>query len=504
MQYTMVAAAARQIAPSFPEVGADISWIAILFGLVGGVCTPVLGKMSDLWGKRRILLVCGFSFIVGTLICALTSTWALFLVGRALEAVAVAAPTVAYGLFRDVLPRRHVPTAIGIVAAGLGMTAFVAPLLGGWLLDHHSWRSLFWVMLVFATVMMALVWLFVPESKLRVHQRLDVLGAVLLAGGVGLVLLYVSKGASWGWGRPTAWAWLVGGLALLALFVLVERRVSEPVIEMDLLFSRKVLTVLVLAALGSIVIGTLGYGVPYMMQTPTALQLRASVLEQVASQAEGSLPASVLALVHITFSSPLSYALGASFLGYAIYSAVYSGGVGMLSGAGAGFWSRAVGPRIPMILAMATLTASTALFAFFPHSTWQYALFSAVAGLGFGAFYACAPNLIVEAVPASRQGVSAGMLGTVNSLAPAVGAAVLTAFLTANPVTTTVTVPGAPPSSTTVPGVYGDAGFRDGLLFAAACALLGLIVAIVMRHGRAAATGGEASDSPSADAPSKR
>ncbi|MBC3841798.1 MFS transporter [Streptacidiphilus sp. 4-A2] len=237
LQYTMVASAARDISPSFPGVGADISWMVIIFGLVGGATTPLFGKMSDLWGKRLMMLIAGASFTVGTLICALTSSWAFFLVGRALEAVAITAPTVAYGLFRDILPRRYIPASIGVIATGLGMSALFAPLLGGWLLDHYSWRSLFWFMLIFVLVMLPLLVLVVPESPLRSDQRLDVAGALLLAVGVGLVLLYLSNGASWGWGRPTAWGWLVGGLLLLVAFVLVERRTSQPIMDLELLFS---------------------------------------------------------------------------------------------------------------------------------------------------------------------------------------------------------------------------------------------------------------------------
>ena len=70
--------------------------------------------MSDLWRKQLMPLVAGASFAVGTLVCALTSSWALLPVGRALEAVAVTAPTVAYGLFRDILPRRYVPASIDV------------------------------------------------------------------------------------------------------------------------------------------------------------------------------------------------------------------------------------------------------------------------------------------------------------------------------------------------------------------------------------------------------
>ena len=497
LQYTMVASAARDIAPTFPGVGANISWMVIIFGLVGGATTPIFGKMSDLWGKRRMMLISGASFAVGTLICALTSSWALFLVGRALEAVAISAPTVAYGLFRDILPRRYIPASIGVIATGLGMSALVAPLLGGWLLDNYSWRSLFWFLLIFVAVVVPLLVLVVPETPLRTDQRLDLGGAVLLAVGVGLVLLYLSNGATWGWGRPTAWGWLAGGVALLLAFVAVEKRSAQPIMDLKLLFSPQVSMVLVAALLGSMVIGIQGYSIPYMLQTPHKAQLTQMITAQVVAASHGQLTPALVPMVHINFNGLMAYGLGASLLGYGLHSAVFSGGTGMLAGGGAGEWARKVGPRYPLILAMGTFTLSCLLYAFFSHSAWQYAVIAVVFGLGFGSFYAAAPNLIVEAVPARQQGISAGMLGVVNSLATSVGTAVLTAFLAANPAKFKVTIPGVPASLTggynTIPQVYTDNGYRDGLLFAAGAGVVGLVVAVLMRHGRRPATGGEAS-----------
>jgi MFS family permease len=124
-------------------------------------------------------------------------------------------------------------------------------------------------------------------------------------------------------------------------------------------------------------------------------------------------------------------------------------------------------------------------------------LFAAVFGLGFGAFYAACPNLLIEAVPARQQGISAGMLGVVNSLATSVGTGALTASLRANPLEVKVSIPGISEQQTggshVIPELNGWNGYHDGLLLAAACGLLGLAVALLMRHGRAPATGGEIS-----------
>src|SRR5260221_5015231 len=105
LQYTMVSPAARVIGPNFPGVGSNVSWMTIIFGLVGGASTPILGKLSDVYGKRNMLFAVGIAFAVGTLICATTHSWTLFLVGRGLEAVAIGAATIAYGLIIDLIPR---------------------------------------------------------------------------------------------------------------------------------------------------------------------------------------------------------------------------------------------------------------------------------------------------------------------------------------------------------------------------------------------------------------
>ncbi|WP_051939450.1 MFS transporter [Phaeacidiphilus oryzae] len=500
LQYTMVASAVSRIAPSFPGTGAGISWMIIIFGLVGGATTPVLGKLSDLWGKRRVMLLSAVSFAVGTLICALTSSWGLFLLGRGLEAVAICAPNVAYGLFRDVLPRRHIPAAVGMVATGLGLSAVAAPLLGGWMLDHFSWRAIFWFLLAFVCVMIPLLVLVVPESRLRVRQRLDVAGAVLLSGGVALVLMYLSNGAEWGWSRPSALAWLIGGALALAVFVAWERRVAEPLIDLGLLFSPRLGLALLAALLGSVTIGVQGYAVPYMMQTPKRAELAHAVAQQLAAASGGKLTPARLPLVHIDFNAALGYGLGATLLGYGLASAIFSGGLGMIGGAGTGEWARWAGPRRPLLLAMASFTVAPLLYAFFSHSTWQYVLCACVFGVGYGAFYSSVPNLVVEAVPASRQGISSAMFGVVTALATSVGTAVLSAFLSAHPARFQVRLPGVPASASggwhPLPGVYADAGYRWGLLFGAAAGLLGLVVALLMRHGRAPATGGRAQPEP--------
>ncbi|BEK97929.1 MFS transporter [Nocardia seriolae] len=273
MQYVMVASALRQIAPTFPEQGANINWAIIVFGIFGAAVSPLIGKLSDIWGKKKMFLVCGVLFLIGTAMCAVTSNWAVFLVGRALEATAIATTVVSYGLIRDLMPRRMVPIGLGIASTGLGVSALAGPLIGGYITDHYSWRGLFWFLFIFTIIMIPLLIIVVPESKLRTPQRLDIIGAVLLGAGATLTLLYLDKGQDWGWTKPSTLAWLIGGLVLLALFPIVEKRAKQPIMDMKLLFNPRVSVVLFIGLLASFIIGYQSYATGYMTQSPPSGQV---------------------------------------------------------------------------------------------------------------------------------------------------------------------------------------------------------------------------------------
>ncbi|MFB7867957.1 MFS transporter [Streptomyces sp. NPDC056069] len=493
LQFTMVFAAIPQIAPSFPEAGPNISWILIVFLLIGGSTTPIVGKMSDMWGKRRLLLIVGAAFFVGNLICAITTSWPVFLVGRGVAALGYATPVLAFGLFRDILPRRYVPLAVGSVAGGFGLAAVVAPLLGGWILNHYSWRWLFWSMLIFVAIVAPLLWFAVPESRLRLRQRLDFAGAALLASGVALVLLYLANGATWGWTNAASLAWLFSGIALLVAFAVTERFVSEPIIDLRLLFNPKLSLVLANSLITAVSIGIVAYSIPYMMQSPTEEQITSRVIGEVSKNSPTPLPAALLEQINVGVIGDISFALGLTLLGFATHAAVFGYGTFSVVGVGAGAWARKVGPRLPLIIATVALVMSPILFVIYNHAWRQYATILVIQGIGLGGFFSAIPNLIVEAVPASQQGVSAGMYGVTNAVGQSIGTAVVTACQSANPLKFVIDIPGKPTSPPqTLPQLYTASAYDVALCVAAAAAAVGLLVAVLMRHGRAPATGGAA------------
>jgi len=495
-QIVLISLGARSITASFPAAGNQAAWMATIFGLVGGVLTPLFGKLSDLAGKKKIMTYSMVAALAGLLLDALTTSWPLFLVGRGLQAFAYPAIVISYGLLRDLVPRKWVPMAIAGTAGGTGVVAVLGPVIGGLLTDHYSWRSLFWFMIVYIVLTVPFFVLVVPESKLRVKQKLDLVGAAVLAGGVALPLLYLSEGQSWGWGRPVTLAWLLGGVVLLALFPVWERAQASPLVDFHLLRARRVWSVLLLTMVGYV--GSIGtvYALNYMAQTP-GNEVRLGIEQGVASQAgkvlHRTVPVTELHTfgVGFTFNDPLHYALGLSLMQFALRIAVAMTVVAVLAGPLAGWLATRIGFYRPLIGAFLVTIAGLALFYFAHYSVTELLISATVWSLGNASFVSNLPNLIVEGVPQERQGISGGLLGTASAFGTAIGTAIFTAAIIAHPFKATITAPGRPAQTVTIPQVYADGAFTETfLIFICFTVAVLVILVVLMRFTREKATGG--------------
>ncbi len=489
LQYTMVAAALQKMTKTFPTVGGNINWAVIILGVVGASATPLVGKASDIWGKKRLLLLCGLIFLVGAVIDATTTNWTLFLIGRGLSALAIATQFIAYGLVRDLMPRKYVPIGIGMIGAGVGFSGAIAPLVGGYLVDHFQWQAMFWFLAIYTVVLTPLVIFLVPESKIRVRERIDPIGAITLSAGVLFVLLYLDNGQNWGWARPSSLAWLIGGLVLVAAFFAVESRIRQPIMDMKLLANPKVSIVMLMALVGMGITAVQPLALGYMTQTPGSDALRANVVEGVVAQAHqkgANLPA---ALVHVSLDPGYSYGSGFTMLGYAFHIALWVGVMAVIFGPIAGIVARRTGPRISAIIAFTVLTVSGIGFAVFHYSWVTYLVLAMLGGIAFGFVNAALPNLIVEAVPPEQQGISTGMLGVTMSVGTGGAMAITTALLNNNPVKAHIDVMGHQ-AVQVIPQVFADRGYTESFWVVVGTTVAALVIALLMRHGRQPATGG--------------
>ena len=488
VQYVMVGLIIPKIGLAFPTAGANATWSLTIVGVVGAATLPLCGKASDLWGKKRTLLVLSVLLFGGTLICAVTSNWAVFLVGRGLMATSFCMSAVAYGIVRDLIPRRLIPIVMGVIATGFGASSIVAPVIGGLLTDHYSWRSVFWFLLIYVAVTTPILAIVVPESPYRVKQRLDWLGSVLIGVGLAGILVYVSEGSSWGWGSGSNLLYVIGGLVLLTAFLVWESRIANPLIELSLLRDPAVAIIMAISCFATLAIALPQVAIPYMFETPTPSALQNQVLAGIAAKEHVSV---ALIKPYIHFQGNINYAAGMSVFQIAWHITIFISVVGMIAGPLGGFLARRYGARLALILSGGALLIAFGLWTPW-HGAWvDQALIGIAWGVGFGLYYAGGPNVLIDKVPAKRQGISSAMAAAFGSIGSALAVALFTPILAAHPFELIATPPGGKPIVSVIPQVYTNNAYTEGyLLVGGSAALIILILALALRAGRTPARGG--------------
>ncbi|HTJ66172.1 MAG TPA: MFS transporter [Actinospica sp.] len=496
-QTAFIGLAAQKIGASFPAAGSQLPWLATIYTLVGGVAVPVIGKLSDVIGKKKVIAACVAVSLVGSVLDAVTTSWTVLLVGRALQGVAFPAMFVSFGLIRDLVPRRMVNMAIGIAGGGTGLGAILGPLAGGYLTDHFSWRSLFWFCTVWIVASLILLMVFVPETRLRHRVRLDLPGAALLGAGIALVMIYVSRGSGWGWGRPVTLAWLIGGVLLLGAFYLWELRVPEPIMSPALLRSGRFLPILGIGFCCNGIVNGASYVIGYLAETPGGAAGEA-VKSQIATGAAaaaakqyhlptatlkpyfsviGDLPGFNLTLFQFTVQLTLGLAVV-----YVIFSPL------------AGALSTRIGLQRPLIAGMAFFVLSCLLLTFYHRSVLEVALILVLLGVGVGIYLSTLNNMVVEAVPQEQQGVSSGMVGSVTNFGAAFATSIIASVVAAHPLILHVNAPGHvtnTPLNTGALAQLPTAGaYTQMFLIFTIAAAAALVLSLFMRHFRHPATGG--------------
>ena len=221
------------------ELGASttqLQWIVDAYTLVFTALLLAMGHFGDRFGRKRALQLGLVFFAITSGLAAFATTSGQLIGARALMGIGAAlifpaTLAILVNVFTD--PKERA-AAIGIWTAMVGVAVAIGPIVGGLLLEHFWWGSIFMVNIPVVIVAIALGAFLVPESRDPKVGRMDYRGLVLSAAGVGLVVWAIIEGPSWGWTSPAILVALIGGLAVLSVFVLVERRLSHPLLDVRL------------------------------------------------------------------------------------------------------------------------------------------------------------------------------------------------------------------------------------------------------------------------------
>src|SRR5882724_11013350 len=195
----------------------NVEWLLTSTLLVGAVAVPLLGRLGDMFGKRRMLLLAVCALVVGSLLAAVTDSLPLLITGRAIQGISLAAVPLGISLLSSLLPRELVGSAIALISAMLGVGGALGLPLAGLVAEHRDFHVLFWITMVAGVVAFAGVLAIVPEAPTRSGGRVDLVGALLLSAALTALLLPLAEGAHWGWTSVRT----IGLLALSAALLLV-------------------------------------------------------------------------------------------------------------------------------------------------------------------------------------------------------------------------------------------------------------------------------------------
>lgn len=373
---------------------ANASWAITATLLAGAVVTPIGGRLGDMFGKRRILIISLLAMVVGSVLCALTDSLSIMVIGRALQGLAMGAIPLGISIMRDLLPPQKVGSAVATMSATMGVGGAIGLPLAAFIAQSSDWHMLFWAAAALGAACLALVWFVLPESTVRTPAKFDVVGALGLAVGLSALLIPVTKGSDWGWGSLSTIGLFGFSIITLLAWGAYEMRITAPLVDLRVSARPQVL----FTNMASIMIGFAMYGMslvfPQLLMAPSAT----------------------------------GYGLGQSMLMTGL--ALAPGGLVMmaLSPVSARLSARR-GPKTTLIMGAIVICAGYVLVLFLNAQVWQVMLSSMVISAGIGLAFAAMPALIMGAVPITETGAANGLNSLMRAIGTSTSAAVLSVVL---------------------------------------------------------------------------
>ncbi|MFZ1469379.1 MAG: MDR family MFS transporter [Paracoccaceae bacterium] len=230
------------VSTALPTIVADLgglehlSWVVTAYILASTIVAPLYGKLGDLYGRRRMVIVSVTIFLLGSILCGMATSMGFLIAARALQGLGGGGLFVlALSIIADVIPPRDRGKIQGMFAGVFGVSSVAGPLIGGWFVEAASWHWIFFVNLPFGLLALAgFIWGFHAPAE-KVDHRIDYLGAALLSLTLAMLVLVTSLGGqAFGWTSPQALAMMALALGSLMAFLFVETRASEPVLPLAL------------------------------------------------------------------------------------------------------------------------------------------------------------------------------------------------------------------------------------------------------------------------------
>jgi EmrB/QacA subfamily drug resistance transporter len=382
-----------------------VTWIATGFLLSSSVLTPILGKLGDAYGKKRMLVICLGIFGVASLAAAAAWNLPSLIVLRVVQGVGAAVFPLSFGIIRDEFPPEKIGLGVGTVSSVFGVGGGLGLVGSGVILENLSWQWLFLiggVPVLIATVMLAK---FVPESPIKSKTKPDYLGGAALSVALATLLIAISEGSHWGWSSGGVLGLLAVSVVVFALWARIESRVPEPLVDLRTFGRREMAATNVTTFLIGFAMFSTFILLPNFVGIPNGLS------DEIAAR--------------------LDYGFGASPVEVGLFF-VPSSVAMMIGGPVAGVLGTRYGRVLPLRTGIAFLILALVLLASVHDEPWTIYAWMVFMGLGLAFCFAALGTLVIDFSPPGETGVASGMNTIMRTIGAALGSQVAAAIITAN------------------------------------------------------------------------
>jgi len=373
---------------------ATMEWTVVVYLLVVSSLLLAFGRLGDLSGHKRYFLVGFVIFILGSALCGFAPTQLFLILARAFQAIGSAmllanSPAILTATF----PESQRGKALGLQATMTYLGLSVGPAFGGWLNQALGWRSVFYINVPIGLLAFLISWRFIRSDNQPkiVEQEFDWKGAVLFSAGLSALLLGLNNGAEWSWGSPLVVACLGVAVVLLGVFIWVESRTFQPMLDLGLFRNRLFSASTASAVLNYVCLYSVIFLMPfYLIQGRGLDPARAGLL--LTAQP-------ILMAISAPISGALSDRIGSRFLS-----------------------------TTGMVFIGVGLFLLSRLTAFSPN--YQILISLAVTGLGTGIFISPNTSALMGSAPRDRQGIASAILATARNVGMVLGIGMAGAIFT--------------------------------------------------------------------------
>ena len=407
-----------------------VTWVLTAYLLSASVCTPILGRVGDMVGKKRVLVAVLCTLAMGSALAAVATSISVMIVARVIQGAGGGLIPLSFGIVRDEFPREKVASAIGVLAALLAVGGGLGLVLAGPIVNLLDYHWLFWIPGAVVAVSAVVTHFVVPESEVRTPGRISIWAAAAALGLAHRVAPGSERGTVLGLGISRRADTVRDAAVLAAAWIAVELHSANPLIDMRMMRLPAVWTTNLVALLFGFGMYSLFAFIPQFVQAPDTAGY--GFAASITQSGLIVLPMALMMFVFGSISGPLSGRFGA---------------------------------RAVLITGSAMSVVPFILLALAHQHIYEVALSMTLLGAGFGLAFSAMSNIVVDSVPTHQTGVASGMNANIRTIGGALGAA-----LTASVITSSLQSNGLPTES----------GYTRGFLMLGVAAILATLAATLI------------------------